>query len=81
MSPGTCGAASELVACAYLMRAGYEVFRAVSPSTSCDLIACRDGVTKRVEVRSGRYYRRGTDRCDLYLIVRGDSVTERYVPT
>lgn len=50
---GTTGAMSELAACVDLMLKGYSVFRALSPSCLCDLIAIRDGRTIRVEVRTG----------------------------
>ena len=52
LAPGTVGAVSELIACADLLVKGYEVFRAVSPSCSCDLIALRGSEVKRVEVRT-----------------------------
>lgn len=45
------GAASELLACAALMRAGYFVYRAESPSAPFDLVAYRDGRCLRVEVK------------------------------
>jgi hypothetical protein len=38
-----------------LMRRGYEVFRALSPACSCDLIALGTGlIPLRIEVRTGR---------------------------
>ena len=52
----TRGAISELTVSANLMARGYEVFRALSPSASCDLIALKDGEVLRVEVRTGTYY-------------------------
>lgn len=48
----TRGAVSELLVAADLLQRGYEVFRAVSAATSCDLLAMHAGVTFRVEVRS-----------------------------
>lgn len=54
-STATTGAISELKACAYLLERGHDVFRAVSPSCPCDLIAMKDGAILRVEVRTGRY--------------------------
>lgn len=52
---GTVGAASELIVCADLLARGVAVFRSVSPSCSCDLLAMRgvEGRTVRVEVTSG----------------------------
>jgi hypothetical protein len=46
------GAASELVACAYLMRQGWHVYRCESPTAPFDLAAYRDGRLLRVEVKS-----------------------------
>lgn len=51
---GATGAASEMVVGADLLMAGYEVYRAMSPSSPCDLLIMKDGVTRRVEVRTGR---------------------------
>jgi len=50
---GTVGAISELRVCAFLLSRGYEVFRSVSPSCSCDLAILKDGKLLRIEVRSG----------------------------
>jgi hypothetical protein len=52
------GVIYELVVSVDLMRRGYEVFRAVSHASSCDLIVRRlsDGFLLRVEVTTG--YRR-----------------------
>lgn len=51
VSPGTSGAICELLVAADLLRRGYHVFRAVSPSCPCDLLAMRDNLSARVEVR------------------------------
>lgn len=64
---------------AYLLRQGYEVFRSVSPNCTCDLIACRDGETLRVEVRVGRLSRRPTDRADVYAVIIGTRVKLTFV--
>lgn len=50
--PNTVGAISELVAAADLMSKGYSVFRALSTTCYCDLIAVKDGTTYHVEVRT-----------------------------
>lgn len=50
---GTSGAISELRVCCDLLAHGFEVFRAVSPSCSCDLAILRDGRLLRIEVRTG----------------------------
>ncbi|MHC4952094.1 MAG: PDDEXK-like family protein, partial [Planctomycetota bacterium] len=52
VSTGTVGAASELVVSLDLMLKGYDVFRALSPMCSCDLIAFANGDIYRVEVRT-----------------------------
>jgi len=52
LSRGTAGAISELIVCADLLKKGYEVFRAVSQSCSCDLLISKNGVIKRLEVRT-----------------------------
>lgn len=47
----TAGAIGELVACAHLMQLGYHVYRSESPAAPFDLVAYRDGVCHRVEVK------------------------------
>jgi hypothetical protein len=42
-----------MVAAVDLMKRGYEVFRALSPACSCDLIALAGGRSLRIEVRTG----------------------------
>ena len=67
---------------------GYEVFRALDPCASCDLIALKDGKTQRVQVRTAHAHTRkdGTQkvnclrkpedagRTDLYAFVFGTEV-------
>jgi hypothetical protein len=53
LTAGTSGAVSELVVSVDLMRKGYHVFRAMSPSCPCDLVAFRGNCVLRVEVRTG----------------------------
>ena len=55
LSKPTVGAMSELRVAVDLLSKGYEVFRAVSPACSCDLIALRDGQTLRIEVRTANF--------------------------
>ena len=50
---GTRGAIGELRVCADLLSKGYEVFRAVSPACSCDLVIAKNGNLLTVEVRTG----------------------------
>lgn len=49
----TVGAMSELFVAADLMKRGYNVFRAVSPSCFCDLIAIKNDNMLNIEVRTG----------------------------
>ena len=55
LSAGTVGAIAELMVSVALMRKGFEVFRALSPSCSCDLLATKEGKAYKVEVRTGYY--------------------------
>lgn len=50
---GTVGAISEMMVAADLMRKGYSVFRALSQSCFCDLVAFKNGKTLNVEVKTG----------------------------
>lgn len=59
LASATVGAISEMTVCADLLARGYEVFRSVSPACGCDLVAYRDGVCVRVEVRTGKRYSNG----------------------
>ena len=49
------GAQTELIACAYLLGEGYEVFRNISPCGSADLIACKGGEVLRIDVKASKY--------------------------
>lgn len=49
---GTVGALAELLVSADLLNRGYEVFRALSPSCSCDLVAVRGQYILRIEVKN-----------------------------
>ena len=50
---GTTGAISELSVSSKLLLKGYSVFRALSPSCFCDLIAIKDNIRLSIEVRTG----------------------------
>lgn len=54
------GAALELIASVDLMKRGAHVYRAMSSTSPCDLVAWLGGELIRVEVRSGR--RNGTGK-------------------
>jgi hypothetical protein len=55
---GRIGAMNELIAAADLISKGYEVFRSVSPASSCDLIILKEGRTQLVKVRTGQRHSR-----------------------
>lgn len=63
IASGTVGTISELAVAIDLAERGYEVFRAISPSCSCDLIGLRDGQSLRIEVRSGWIGKSGKIGC------------------
>lgn len=52
------GAHSELIACAFLLAAGYEVFRNVSQHGSADVVAFKDGEMFKFDIKtvSGTYH-------------------------
>lgn len=52
LSHSTRGAVSELSVAADLFRHGWEVFRALAPDASCDLVAMQHGATLRVQVKT-----------------------------
>lgn len=73
------GAAVELLISSDLLFRGFEVFRALSPTCSCDLIAMKDHNIVRIEVRSAKEAKSGSinfatqrlskDRSDIIAIV------------
>ena len=50
---GTVGAISEITISADLMKKGYAVFRALSQSCLCDVIAIKNNKILKIEVRTG----------------------------
>jgi len=57
LTTASIGAMHELIACADLLRRGWSVFRAVSPSCKCDLVIMKGTWLLRVEVTSGHIYK------------------------
>lgn len=54
LSTGTVGAISELIASTHLLTQGWAVFRALSQSCFCDLVAFKSGEKPRfIEVKTG----------------------------
>jgi len=89
VAPSTVGAIAEHRVAADLLLRGYEVFRASSPTCSCDLIAYRGGVMRSLEVRTGQitvyqngrqrvHWTRKDFRADAYAVVLPDQI--KYVP-
>lgn len=52
VSGSTVGAISEIVVCADLLEKGFSVFRSLSPSCFCDVIAVKDNKLHKIEVRT-----------------------------
>ena len=53
MNSGTVGAIGELTVCADLLKKGYEVFRSVASTCSCDVLAMKNGKVLRIEITRG----------------------------
>lgn len=53
------GALSELLVCADLMKRGFEVFRAVSPAATCDMVVLSGKSTLRIQVKTANRLPRG----------------------
>jgi len=83
---GTVGAISEILVSADLLKKGYEVFRAISPSCSCDLAMLKDNKLLRVEVRTGRnsatgkLYYSSNMRADIMAVVIHKTNEIIYIP-
>ena len=52
LSSATLGASQELRVCVDLLLKGYEIFRAVSPACSCDIIVLKEKKLIKIEVRN-----------------------------
>ena len=79
---GTVGAISELSISADLMKKGYAVFRALSPSCFCDLVAFKNKKSLFIDVKTGykglsgnyNFPKNIQDNTDLFAIyIRKDS--------
>jgi len=89
ISPGSLGAAVELIIAADLMFKGFDVFRALSPH-GCDLIIC--GADKKcflVEVKTGwknpqgeiRYPKVRKDKFDILAVYLREGTQIAYFPS
>lgn len=50
---GTVGAISELEISSDLMKKGYSIFRSLSPSCFCDIVAIKNEKILKIEIRTG----------------------------
>lgn len=80
LSTGKTGAISEMLVCADLLKNGYDVFRAVSQSCSCDIAILSGKTLLTVEVRSAKrtstgapMYPKHRIRADVVALVFSDS--------
>ena len=74
----------ELLVSADLLKKGYEVFRALSPGCSCDLVAMKNEKLIRVEVKTrqksqGSFSFKTKKKADLLALVMGDKVLYKKV--
>lgn len=53
LSSGTVGAISELMVSAQLLKEGWCVFRSLSSTAFCDIVAIKNGTIRLIEVRTG----------------------------
>lgn len=54
LATGTVGAIAELVVSVDLMKKGFEVYRALSQASSCDILALKNGKVYTFEIRTGQ---------------------------
>lgn len=85
------GAAREAIVKADLLLRGFEVFQAVCPNSTFDLVAHKRGVLLRVEVKGKNHAARGTSptssmcktrdcrKFDIFAAVEENSNSIRYV--
>jgi hypothetical protein len=92
LSTGSVGALAELIVASDLLRRGYDVFRALSASCSCDLMIVARDERLRVEVRSTTTYRptgnasvpfsaKDLERSDVFAVVVWPKGEIRYYRT
>ena len=59
VASATVGTVSELLVAVKLMENGWSVFKSLSPASAFDLIAFKNGVMKKVEVKTGHRWKDG----------------------
>ena len=62
-SKATVGSVSEYVVAINLLQRGFEVFKSLSPTCSCDIICMKNGNLKKIEVKTG--YKKHDDTITL----------------
>lgn len=85
-STGSIGAYKELLVSLCLMKLGFSVYRALSPSAPCDLVATRGDTILRIEVTTGYPTRTGRvnyalhdpSRYDVICVVLNDDTVKFY---
>lgn len=60
LSHGTAGALAELIVATDLIKRGFELYRAMSQSSSCDLLALKNKKLYDFEVRTGYRNKKGS---------------------
>lgn len=60
------GAWAEAIASAHLLQQGYEVFQGIG-NASCDILALKDGVAERVEVKAATHSPGSTNRPSIWV--------------
>jgi hypothetical protein len=76
----TKGAIQEYKIAVMLMEKGYQVYKALSPSSNPDLMAYKDGRFIKLEVRTGKQYKdmtyvSGDGDYDILVIVTDKGIT------
>jgi len=59
LNPNTRGAIAEYAVCKEVLKIGYEVFKSINTSCSCDLVISNKKDSIRIEVRRGDIYKSG----------------------
>jgi len=83
----TTGAISELIVSADLLKRGLSVFRALSPSCTCDLIVLQRDQAIKIEVTTGTLTKHGFNyppkdrsKSDVVAVVMKSDGSIRYLP-
>lgn len=55
LPPSTVGTISEHLVCLDLLKAGYYVFKSITPNSPYDIVATKENKSYKIEVRTGYY--------------------------